>query len=293
MKKSFSRIIAAALSAAMLTCLFCAAPFTASAKDKKPFVIRTESNFFSSAQTIYPDITEYEDENGDIFVAAEYRLLGENKYLINLAVDELTWDPEVLEFREAYNSFGAGSRPVFTIFPFAYEQGMGSGMINDYGDSNCGTLAANYSSINPAADAFEEDGSPITLIKAVFKLLDRNAGETTVKCIINTISLCSKDAFEPHVQFSVISAGEIKEEYVGSVSCYSKVTPDSAFVVGDLDGDGKVTINDATRIQSVFAEADNSFDLSNPAAAAMIDFNRDGKANIKDITQIQRTLAEK
>ena len=57
---------------------------------------------------------------------------------------------------------------------------------------------------------------------------------------------------------------------------------------GDVNGDGKVNINDATAIQSYLAEL--VYFNSNRRLAA--DVNRDGQVTIDDATQIQRYLAE-
>ena len=164
------------------------------------FTVVATSNFFPETRTLYPNISDYEDEKGDMYVTVNYKMAAPGKYLINLDVDELTWDPSVLEFKEEYNKFGSGRSAVFSIFPFAVEQGRGAGMINTFGDNNGGRLVGNYTSVSPAAYATEEDGSAITVVRATFKVLDKDAKITTVNCKLDTLSLCDETIKEPYAQ---------------------------------------------------------------------------------------------
>ena len=59
-------------------------------------------------------------------------------------------------------------------------------------------------------------------------------------------------------------------------------------ILGDVDGDGTVTVNDVTALQMYLAEY---FDPT-PEQLAAADVNRDAKVNIRDVTQLQRFLAE-
>jgi len=74
------------------------------------------------------------------------------------------------------------------------------------------------------------------------------------------------------------------DEYDGlrEVFCTSKYGE----IIGDTDGDGVISITDATKIQRIIAELD---ELKNFYVA---DFNRDNKFSIIDATAIQRKLAE-
>lgn len=60
------------------------------------------------------------------------------------------------------------------------------------------------------------------------------------------------------------------------------------FILGDVDGDGKINVFDATAIQRFSAEIITLTDLQQAAA----DVNGDGKINIFDATMIQRFVAE-
>ena len=58
---------------------------------------------------------------------------------------------------------------------------------------------------------------------------------------------------------------------------------------GDVTGDGKVTVDDATRLQSYLAE----YSVPNVQKIKKCgDANRDGVIDIRDITAIQRYLAD-
>ena len=58
--------------------------------------------------------------------------------------------------------------------------------------------------------------------------------------------------------------------------------------MGDLDGDGEVTINDATLLLACLAE----FQELDDAQRVLADVNRDGRVDVRDVTAIQRILAE-
>ena len=59
----------------------------------------------------------------------------------------------------------------------------------------------------------------------------------------------------------------------------------SAVLRGDVDGDGNVTIQDATQLQRYLAEMQQ---LDIPALAAA-DMNGDGRVNVRDVTALQRS----
>ena len=59
------------------------------------------------------------------------------------------------------------------------------------------------------------------------------------------------------------------------------------YLLGDVNNDGVVNIQDATTLQRYFAEYTNIGTVN----LAVADVNRDGKINIRDVTQIQRFVA--
>ena len=141
MTKTLQKAAALLLTALLLLGLFSAVPV--SAAQEQPFVLKVASNFFPETKTRYYDLSALEDENGDVFITVCFDMYAADKYLINLDLDGLTWDPSVLEFKEAYNMEGTGRNRRFVLFPFLYEQGLGVGMTSTYGDNNGGRVAGN------------------------------------------------------------------------------------------------------------------------------------------------------
>lgn len=295
MKKITRRTISIFICAVLLLCVLACAPFSASAEAEPEFTVKFESNYFPAAEATYYDLSKLEDDNGDVFITVEFKLLGENKKIINIDVDELTWDPAVLEWKQSYNSIKSGRYNIVNIFPFAVENGFGSGMTNSFGDNNSGRIVGNFTNVSPGAWAYNEDGTAVTAVKSVFKVLDREAGETTVTCKMDTLSMCDESVAQPYSQYPTISNCEIKPEAYAQATYSTVITPASqdapAGMLADIDNDGRVTINDATGIQRILAETEDSADRSDPAVIAKADANRDGKLDVRDVTQVQRLLA--
>ena len=61
------------------------------------------------------------------------------------------------------------------------------------------------------------------------------------------------------------------------------------FVIGDLDGDGKLTIEDATELQRFLADF-AVLDLDDEKTFLQADMNGDGKVNVRDVTAVMRSL---
>lgn len=59
-------------------------------------------------------------------------------------------------------------------------------------------------------------------------------------------------------------------------------------LMGDLDGDGALTIADATLLQRALAE----YEPLTEAQTALADLNGDGEITVRDLTCLQRSLAE-
>ena len=291
MKHLFRKITAIALSAALLMCSFCfiSAGATENA-EAKPFVVKATSNIFPGSESSYYDISQFEDDNGDVFITVEYKLQANAMYILNLDLDELTWDKSVLKFKEDYNKILVGRTPRLNVFPFGIEQGLGGGIVNTFGDKNGGRIVGNYTSVSPAAYAYNEDGSAITVVKAVFKLLDKDAKETTVNCVMDTVTLCDETIAEPYSQYYLIRSCSINEESSGLATLSTAISPAAQYKTGDLDSDGEVSVNDVTELQRILAEFDG-LDLTDPAVFAAADLNKDGKVNIRDVTYGQRYLA--
>ena len=293
MTKRIKTVISVLLALTLVAGIFALAPLTAFA-DEAPLTVTAASNYFPSTVNTYYDLSEFEDDNGEAFITVEYKMLADQKYIINIDAD-LTYDPEVLEWSADYNKTGT----VINIFPFAAENGFGSGIVNQAEENR---VVGNYSSVRPAAWAYNEDGSAVTVVKAVFKVLDRNAGATAVNCIVEYLAMCDEAVQKPYVQYQVIADGIVDSELdlgatLSTVTDPASQEPPVVILVGDVDNDGLVTIDDATLLQQFFAEFTTEegaplLDLSDEAAFTRTDANRDGKIDIRDVTQIQRLVAE-
>ncbi len=80
----------------------------------------------------------------------------------------------------------------------------------------------------------------------------------------------------------------INVNYNGFVTAFSITVEDKKILVGDVDGDGKVTIIDATYIQRHLAQLATIPEDRLPCA----DTNKDTRVSILDATQIQRFIAQ-
>lgn len=284
MTKTLQKAAALLLTALLFLGMFTAVPV--SAAQEQPFVLKLASNFFPEAQTRYYNLSALEDENGDVFITVCFNMYAADKYLINLDLDGLTWDPDVLEFKEAYNMEGTGRYRRFVLFPFLYEQGLGVGMTSTYGDNNGGKVAGNYTNIMPPAHAYNDDGTAVTIVRATFRVLDRAAAETTVACNINTLSLC--DAGSPEPLYMLYHNCVPDESLFWMADRSVSVSPVQR---GDVNGSDSFTILDVTLLQMFLAGFNVEIDFSDPLVFEQADFNADGVLNIRDITAMQRFLA--
>lgn len=284
MTKTLQKAAALLLTALLFLGMFTAVPV--SAAQEQPFVLKLTSNFFPEAQTRYYNLSALEDENGDVFITVCFNMYAADKYLINLDLDGLTWDPDVLEFKEAYNMEGTGRYRRFVLFPFLYEQGLGVGMTSTYGDNNGGKVAGNYTNIMPPAHAYNDDGTAVTIVRATFRVLDKAAAETTVACNINTLSLCDAGSLEP---LYMLYHNCVPDESLFWMAERSvSVSPVQR---GDVNGSDSFTILDVTLLQMFLAGFNVEIDFSDPLVFEQADFNADGILNVRDITAMQRFLA--
>lgn len=249
--------------------------------------VNATSNFFANQTRVFGDVTELEDANGDKFVTVSYMACAESQYIVNIDLDELTYDPAVLEWNEAYNTYGSGRNAVVDIFPFAAENNCGAGT---YHLTAPGRLVANYSSVKPAAYASNEDGSAVAVVQATFKVINPNAGSTTVNCVVDTLSFCDITEKNPYMKSIAVDKKVVSAENKAKAD-YSTVIAaaggsDTELLLGDVDKNGVVEINDATMLQRYLSEYVTSVD------SRVADVTRDGKVNIKDVTEIQRYVAQ-
>ena len=290
MKKFLACLLMCVMIAGVLPFTVASAAEDNAAAAGNSFKLSATSNAFPTKTVTYSDVSRLEDENGDVFLTVEYKYCAKDMYLINLQMDELTWDNKVLEFKEAYNLIDSGRRRVFTIFPFA----QGNYVINTFGDDNCGRIVGNYSAVQGCAYAYNEGSSPITVIRAVFKLLDKTATETTVNSQISVMSLCDETEQYPYSKYGLIdAAGEGINPACSNLGTFStEVTEepaDPSQLIGDTNLDGKIDVTDATFVQMAVAKM-RTFSAEQRAVA---DTNADGNIDITDATYIQMYIAKK
>ena len=293
MRKRIKTMLSAFLAASMLAGVLAVSAVPASAVDAEieaPLTVKATSNYFPCSENKYYGLSEFEDENGDVFVTVEYKLLADQKYLINTDIGELTYDPNVLEWDEEYNKFSNGNNKKLDFFPFATEYNFGTGVIHKTAE---GRIVANYSSIKPAAWAYNEDGSAVTVVKAVFKVLDREAGETTVNCSVKYLAMCDESEPTPYVQYQVVNNCTVNNLNLGETlsTVISPEAQEASDIIGNVTCSGGVTVEDATELQRYFADM-NDLDLTSKEMFIRADANRDGIITIRDVTQIQRYVSE-
>lgn len=293
MRKNITKFMSVLLSAALFVSVFAMSPLTAFAVEPA-LTVSAQSNLFPAAENDYYDLSEYEDEKGDVYVSVDFKLRARDMFIVAVDIDSLTWDPEVLEWSlEANRCFGING-----LFPFAAESGCGSGIARQ---TSPGRVVGNFSSVSPAAYAYDEKGEEVTVVRAVFKVLDRNAGTTVVTCNIDSLALCD-ETDSPFAQYRVITGGEIDQEAVLLAETSTVIYPEAqeeppVILYGDVNNDGVVTIEDATLLQEYLAEftaQDGSplLDLDDDYEFERCDANFDGRITIGDVTAIQRIIAE-
>ena len=273
MKFNVKKPLSVFLAAVMLLSV-CAFFSAAAAETADPvgasFTVNAKSNFFA-AKTETVTVP-----SGDMFVTVEYKLNAPKMSLINIDVDELTYDSAVLEWKEEYNQITVGRNKIIDFFPFAAEENFGAGTVKQ---TDAGRIIGNFSSVKPAAYAYADPSGPVTAVKAVFKVLNKNAGTTEVNCTVDTLSFC--DEIEKK---TVNAENKAKATYTTAITATSGADP--GVLPGDVDGNGSVTIDDATMLLRYLAEFDTPGIKLDRA-----DTNRDGVINVRDVTEIQRYLA--
>ncbi len=178
--------------------------------------ITAESNYFATGEAFCTNLEQ--DENGDSFVTVKYLLNAPGLYLVNCEINALAYDPEVLEWDADYNRTAGGA---LNFFPVVVEQGLGSGTVNM--PDGAGRIVGNFSSVDPAAYAYGENGEPVTVVQARFRVLDADAGDTTIGCNVRSLSFCDEDIEQPYAQYPVIYRDTVSESYIGSADPFTVI----------------------------------------------------------------------
>ena len=246
MKHSLIKLTSLLITAVLLFSVMAAAPFAVSADDNT-FTIKATSNLFEGSQIEITEWTSYENKEKEAYVSVEYTIRATDKYLIGLELDELTWDPTVLEYKESYNKVKSGNGEVLNLFPFAVEQGCGTGTYNTFGDYNGGRIVGNYSKVFEPAEASGENNTAAVAVKAIFKVLNKNAGSTTVNCSVETLSLCDKANAHPYVQYLPVNRRAVNTSAANWAEYGSSAAPiyPKPYLRGKslTIGDGDVDVN--------------------------------------------------
>ena len=215
MQQKGFRLLSVLLAAALLIGLITAAPFTASAAGDDTHTIHVTSNLFPENQIVITDWTQYEDKLGDCYVETELKLNAPDMYLVGVQLNALTWDNTKLEYKESYNSTEINGYKRLNLFPFAIAKCGEPGMSNTFHDSNYGRVTGNFSNVTDPAEAFEDNGQPIVLVRAVFRVLDRSFADTTVNFRFEVLSLDDIDTTsnrpDPKPRYMPVNHGEINE----------------------------------------------------------------------------------
>ncbi|MBR1482310.1 MAG: dockerin type I repeat-containing protein [Ruminococcus sp.] len=93
---------------------------------------------------------------------------------------------------------------------------------------------------------------------------------------------------EPEVTYPVSLPSETVWTSTPDTPATSAAAPSDAFLIGDVNGDGRVNVVDASLIQRAAIDLEDFTDLQNTLA----DVNADGKVSILDVTCVQKYAAE-
>ena len=204
MKKIISVIFAAmfAVSAFAVNTASAATADAASA-----FKIEATSNLFPAKTAEYSDINSYADDNGDIYVTVDYDLCAPGKSILNYQINNISWDPEVLEFDMEANTVQGDRNEFFNLHPLLTEQGFAGGFIYNTNFIDEGWIACNFSNISAINRLYAYDSDdnenpvPGTFVRLVFKVIDPAAASTNVN--LNVVQLALDDEVTPESLLSL------------------------------------------------------------------------------------------
>lgn len=157
------------------------------------------------------------------------------------------------------------------------QSGVGQSQINEMTTK----LTDTYNAIVPkdGSDEREAFGAYIEKAESVLTAMPEGASKDAMAVAIEEAKAIYEDTVTGNVGKIWASYEEI-EKYMSS----------PAVILGDVNGDGNITIEDATAIQLYLTRAiDDGSDLGNGLKfnAAMADYNKDGKITVNDATLIQ------
>lgn len=280
MMKRFKKITAILLSAAMLAGIFSVMPFSASAAVEANLHVICESNVFGKTDMTFTELATAYD--GNAYITVQYLVNAENKYLINGDIDALTYDKTVLECKQDYNVVTINRSSVVSLFRASLEQGNGAGVPNL---NKAGTIVGNFSSLTPPLMA-TDNGNDIVVIQVRFKVLNQNAGNTTITCNMDSLAFCDADVTEPYPQYRAAYASKVDESILKTVNASTQIHP---MIAGDVNYDGKVNAKDRIALTRYIASWNGTFFIDTIGAASIDDTSG---ITAKDRITLTRHLAK-
>ena len=300
-KKIVSLFIALILT---VSCITCAASFSAAAEDGK-FSVTATSNFF-------PERTETFDASTDTVTVSFYiksdQMMNNSQW--NLYFDEtvLAYDDTDGVNQTAVYYEGEHLYDEYNIAPAAKEYGA---IINTQ-KTDVGEIHGNNSNASPVYKLKRADGEKIGFITVTFKVLDPTRDTAVYLELVELLTnegqiykFSSQQVDDSLMTFETQSSvyeGYYDPDYVNDAPVPTTeeptteapteaptTEPQPAVKIGDINGDGSVNILDATIAQK---SAAGKTQLT-PEQDYVGDVNNDGICDILDATMIQKYAAGK
>lgn len=231
----FKKITAILLSTVILAGMLTAMPSSASAAAQADLHVICQSNVFGKTEMTFSELEQAYD--GNSYITVQYLLNAADKCLINGDIDALTYDKKVLECKQDYNVVTINRNSAVSLFRASLEQGAGAGFVNL---NKAGNIVGNFSSVTPPLTA-TDNGNAIVVIQARFKVLDANAGDTTITCNMDSLGFCDADLQVPYPQYRAVIGCKIDESFFKNISISTQIRP---MIVGDVNYDGKINTKD-------------------------------------------------
>ena len=214
MKTNAKRFLSVLLAAVMLCGMLAVVPVSAACS--ATLTVNATSNFFESSQTTA-------EIDGETYVFVDFKMNAPDKLLVNADIRALTYDPDVLEWKEEYNQIGSGRDAKINFFAAADELGIVS-VVRKTGE---GRIIGNFSSVTTPIPAYGENNKPITVVTAVFKVKDPTTalnGTTQVNCNVKYLALCdSADSDSPYIRYQAVNDGIVNSDISAFVDTSSTV----------------------------------------------------------------------
>lgn len=276
----FKKITAILLSAVILLGIFSATPFSVSAEAQTNLHVFCQSNVFGKTEMTFTELEQAYD--GNSYITVQYLLNAADKCLINGDIDALTYDKNVLECKQNYNVVTINRSNIVSLFRASLEQGAGAGFVNL---NKAGKIVGNFSSVTPPLTA-TDNGNAIVVIQVRFKVLDKNAGDTTITCNMDSLGFCDADLQVPYPQYRAVIGCKVDESFFKNISASTQIQP---MVVGDVNYDGKVNAKDRIALTRYIANWDGASFIDSIAAESI-----DGTSGVtaKDRITLTRYLSK-